>query len=237
MGIDAELRRLAGELGADFYGVADLTPVRGVVVEQGGEMLAEYDRAIAVGIRMVDEIVDLLPGHRDELAVATGYLRHCYDVINNRLDEMTSRLAGVLQREGMKAMPITAAERHDDVGIRAVFSNKIAARLAGLGWVGKSCLLVTPAVGPRVRWASVLTVAPLQPTGSPLEEACGSCAECVEICPTGAFTGRAFREEEPREARYDARACETYLKRIREETGWGVCGLCVAACPHGRRAT
>jgi len=235
MGLDEGLRRLAGDLGAEFYGVADLAPVRDVVVEQGGDRLGEYDRAVSVGIRLVDEIVDLLPGHREELGVATSYLRHCYDVINQRLDQMTSRLAGEIQRAGMKAMPIAAAERHDDEGIRAVFSNKLAAHLAGLGWVGKSCLLVTPAVGPRARWASVLTDAPLQPTGSPLEEACGSCTECVDICPTGAFTGRAFREEEPREARYDARACETYLKRIRAETGWGVCGLCIAACPHGRR--
>lgn len=104
-----------------------------------------------------------------------------------------------------------------------------------MGWIGKSCLLVTPSVGPRVRWASVLTDAPLQPTGLPATQECAGCAECVDICPVGAFTGRPFSADEPREARYDARACETYLKRIDEETGWGVCGLCVAVCPHGRR--
>ena len=135
----------------------------------------------------------------------------------------------------MKALPITASVRYDDEGIRALFSNKMAARLSGLGWVGKSCLLVTPAAGPRVRWASVLTDTPLQPTGSRAKEECGGCTECVDICPVGAFTGRPFSPDEPREARYDARACEEYLKQIRQETGWGVCGLCVAACLHGRR--
>jgi len=209
MGIDAELRRLARELGADFYGVADLSVAREAVVEQGGEMLAGYDRAVSVGIRMVDEIVDMLPEQREELAVATGYLHHCYDVINRRLDEMTSRLAGALQQAGLKALPISAAERHDDERICAVFSNKMAARLAGLGWVGKSCLLVTPSVGPRVRWASVLTDSALQPTGSPLEQACGGCTECVDICPVGAFTGREFHQSEPRVPRFVARSCET----------------------------
>jgi len=233
--LDPELRRLARKLGVDFYGVADLSPAEEAIVAQGGEALAGYHRAVSIGIRMVDDIVDLLPEHRQERSVAVSYLSHCYDVINDRLDAITSRLAGEIQNQGMRAMPVSAAGRHDQERICGLFSNKMAARLAGLGWIGKSCLLVTPAAGPRVRWASVLTDAPLQPTGAPSDEACGKCTECVDICPVGAFTGRAFDAGEPREARYDAGACQAYLMKIRKETGWGVCGLCVAACPHGRR--
>ena len=82
------------------------------------------------------------------------------------------------------------------------FSHKLAAHLAGLGWIGKSCLLVTLEVGPRVRWASVLTDAPLM-AGEPLEERCGECRGCVEVCPAGAFSGRSFFFDEPRAARFD----------------------------------
>jgi epoxyqueuosine reductase QueG len=116
-----------------------------------------------------------------------------------------------------------------------MFSHKMAAHLAGLGWIGKSCLLITPQVGPRVRWVSVLTDAPLEVTGEPMVEQCGSCQECVEICPVQAFTGRPFREEEPREMRYDAGKCDRYFRKMKEKNGdLAICGLCLYVCPHGR---
>jgi epoxyqueuosine reductase len=90
-----------------------------------------------------------------------------------------------------------------------LFSHKLVAHLAGLGWIGKSCLLVTLEVGPRVRWASVLTDAPLM-AGEPLEERCGECRGCVEVCPVGAFSGRSFFSDEPRAARLDVFKCRYY---------------------------
>lgn len=108
------------------------------------------------------------------------------------------------------------------------------AHLAGLGGIGKSCLLITPKAGPRVRWVTVRTDSPLQPTGQPLEERCGDCQKRVEICPVGASSGRPFREDEPRETRYDARKCENYFKDLEKKTGLGVCGLCLYVCPFGR---
>ena len=76
---------------------------------------------------------------------------------------------------GVPLEPLPAAltvllENLKDERQRAVFSNKLAAHLAGLGWIGKSCLLITPQVGPRVRWVSVLTEAPLALTGGMAEE-------------------------------------------------------------------
>ncbi|HVO78132.1 MAG TPA: 4Fe-4S double cluster binding domain-containing protein, partial [Methanomassiliicoccales archaeon] len=104
------------------------------------------------------------------------------------------------------------------------------------GWIGKSCLLVTPESGPRVRWVSILTNAPLTPTGSPMEQRCGDCHECVDACPVKAFTGRNFVETEPRESRFDARACERYFDQMESEGKVPVCGLCLYSCPHGKKA-
>ncbi len=114
-------------------------------------------------------------------------------------------------------------------------SHKLAAHLAGLGWIGKSCLLITPEAGPRVRWATVLTDAPLQHTGNAMTEQCGDCQECVKVCPVGAFTGRPFQEDELREVRYDARRCEGYHKDLEKKMGVGVCGMCLHVCPYGMR--
>jgi len=221
--------------GADFFGVADLSPAHDAILAQGGPAIADYPRAVSLGIGLLHTIVDQLP-RRAERAVAANYRYHAYDLINQRLDVIASRLSGVLQHEGYRALPIPASQRVDDEKICAAFSHKMAARLAGLGWIGKSCLLVTPQMGPRLRWATILTDAPLRVTGQPMDERCGDCVQCVEICPVQAFTGRPFREDEPREARYAASKCDRYFAKLKEQNaGLAVCGLCLYVCPYGRR--
>ena len=227
------LRKLAEESGADFFGVADLSLAKDFIISQGGLEVGGYPRAVSISIALLNPIVDQLPNQAG-MAVAIEYRHHAYDVINERLDSIASRLGSVLQKEGYRAYPVPAAKRVDDERICAIFSHKLAAHLAGLGWIGKSCLLITPAAGPRVRLATVLTDAPLVPTGQPTEERCGDCQECIQVCPVGAFTGRPFQEDEPREARYDARKCQSYHKGLERKLGVGVCGMCLYVCPHGR---
>jgi epoxyqueuosine reductase len=233
----SQIQDEANKLGADFYGVANLTRARDFIVAQGGDLVAPYTRGISIGIALLHPIVDQLP-RRNEHAVAVNYRHHAYDVVNERLDQIASRLASILQREGFKVLPIPASKRVDSERISALFSHKLAAHLAGLGWIGKSCLLITPQAGPRVRWATVLTNAPLPSTGEATAPGCGNCRECVDICPVKAFSGRLFRTDEPREMRYTASKCDQYLKALREnEPDGGVCGMCLYICPYGRRNT
>jgi len=233
--LDSILKASAEEWGADLFGVADLSLASQEIIQQGGPRLAEWPRAISIGIYLLHPLVDQLP-QRAERAVALEYRKHAYDYVNQRLDAVASRLGSLLQREGYRAMPVPAAERVDDERLCAIFSHKLAAHLAGLGWIGKSCLLITPQAGPRLRLASVLTDAPLAVTGSSLEERCGDCQKCVEICPVQAFTGRSFREDEPRAARYDAYKCDAYFQQLTKETGLPVCGMCLYICPYGRNS-
>jgi epoxyqueuosine reductase len=229
-----EIRDSAQRWGADFFGVADLSPAQSFILEQGGPNIAHYERAIALGIALPHSVVDRLP-QRTERAVAVNYRAHAYDVINQRLNLVASRVSGFLQSRGHDALPIRAAERVDDERLCAEFSHKLAAHLAGLGWIGKSCMLITPGAGPRVRWTTVLTDAPLAETGGPMDERCGDCEQCVEICPVGAFTGRAFRTEEPREVRFDASKCDGYFAKMkRQDPEAAVCGMCLYVCPYGR---
>lgn len=221
--------------GADFVGVADLSLAHDAILAQGGPVIAAYPRAISVGIGLLHTIVDQLPNRADR-AVAFSYQYHSYDLINQRLDLLISQVSRFLQREGYRALPVPASKRADDERICAAFSHKIAAHLAGLGWIGKSCLLVTPEIGPRVRWATVLTDAPLRVTGEPTAANCGDCNQCVEICPVQAFTGEPFRASEPREKRYDAGKCDSYFAEMKEkDSELAVCGLCLYVCPHGKR--
>jgi len=234
MELDSGVTGLAEEMGASFLGVADLSPAYEAILDQGGSMVAEFPRAISIGIILSHAIVDQLPQRADR-TVAMTYRHHAYDVVNQRLDHITSRLSGVLQEEGYRALPVPASQTVDEERLWGIFSHKMAAHLAGLGWIGKSCLLVTPEVGPRVRWGTVLTDAPLKVTGGPLEEHCGNCQQCVESCPPRAFTGQPFREHEPRDVRFVARRCREYLNEMEKATGLSTCGMCLYVCPHGRR--
>ena len=234
MELDGKVRVRAEGIGADFFGVADLSPAYEAILEQGGPVIAEFPRAISIGIVLPHAIVDQLPQRADR-AVAMTYRHHAYDVVNQRLDHIASQLSSVLQREGYSALPVPASQTVDEERLCGIFSHKMTAHLAGLGWIGKSCLLVTPEVGPRVRWATVLTDAPLKATGEPMEVRCGKCQQCVEICPAQAFTGQPFREGEPREVRFAAHKCREYRAEMEEATGLRTCGLCLYVCPHGRK--
>jgi epoxyqueuosine reductase QueG len=227
----SDLRTRAQALGADFCGVADLTPADDLNRLLGGELTAPYPRAVSIGVALPTAIVDQLDRH-EEKRVALAYRSHGYDAINVRLDQLTSRVTSILQQGGHRAFPVAASQTIDGERHHGLFSHKLAAHLAGLGWIGKSCLLVTPQAGPRVRWATVLTDAPLE-TGHPMDERCGSCTTCVEACPAHAFSGRSFREDEPREARFDVHKCYAYQRNEREHLKSILCGVCLYVCPYG----
>ena len=234
MTIDREIQDLAEKLGSDFFGVADLSPAMEFILDQGGELISGYPRAISIGIILPHAIVDQLP-QRSLPAVAGSYLRHGYDVVSQRLDLIASQLSSRLQSRGHRVVPVPATQTVDKDRQAGIFSNKLAAHLAGLGWIGKSCLLITPEVGPRVRWASVLTDAPLGITGEPINERCGSCEECVQVCPQQAFTGEAFRLEDPREVRFQVQKCKQYFDDMETKQAYAVCGMCLYICPYGKK--
>ncbi len=235
MNLDNRINILAKSLGTDYYGVADLAAARDFIGMQGGAGVSRYPRAVVMGIRLLDSLVDLLPEH-DDPVVAGLYRHHAYDVVNQALDQISLRVADTIQQAGYPAFPVPASKRAGDGQIAGIFSQKLAARMAGLGWIGKSCLLVTPDHGPRVRWISVLTAAPLAPTGTPMAPRCGKCTACVDACPVQAFTGRAFSPDEPREARFDAAACDRYFREMETAGRLPVCGMCLYICPYGRKS-
>lgn len=229
-----DIRELALGAGADFFGVAELAPAHDAIVEQGGESVAHFPRAVAIGIALPHSIIDLLP-ERTSVAVARKY-RQVYVETNQHLDEITSRLVGRLQHAGSSALAVPASHSVDPDRLCGVFSHKLAAHLAGLGWIGKSCLLITLEAGPRVRWATVLTDAPMAATWQAADEQCGECQQCVDTCPARAFTGRRFRVAEHRDMRFAATKCKSYVTEMKEKMGCPVlCGLCVSVCPHGKQ--
>ncbi len=226
------LSRFRTDARVDYLGVAALSAARDFIRDQGGDDIACLPTAVSVGIALPNAIVDLLP-RRQERAVQVGYRTHAYEVINQRLDLISSEIASSLQKEGFRALPVPAAERVDEERNCASFSHKLAANLSGLGWIGKSCLVVTPEHGPRVRWSTVLTDAPATAHTALMPDRCGSCSRCVDVCPVQAFTGKRFTPHEPREVRYAADKCDMYFREMASRGDLKVCGMCLYACPFG----
>ena len=231
--LQQQLSDLAATLGIDYFGVADLAVAKDFICSQGGDAVARFPIAISIGIRLVDAVVDELTRHEDPTVIFT--YRSLYNTVNTGLDRATLYIAKAIRAQGFKAYPIAAAQRISNEKLAGAFSHKLAAHLAGLGWIGKNCLLITPDHGPRVRWSTILTDAPLKKTGTPLIEQCSNCSICVKICPVQAFTGAAFKDSEPREVRYNAHLCAQYIDKRQSILGDGLCGLCVNACPYGKQ--
>lgn len=228
--IRAKLESMARDMGATYFGIADLTPARQSTTEQGGEFLARFPRAVSHGFVLIDGIVDTLVDHQN-IAVLHNYWYYVYRTVNPQLDSISLMLAQVLDEAGFQAFIVPSSQTVDRARLTGVFSHKLAAHLAGLGWIGKSALLITPEHGPRVRWGTVLTDAPLE-TGIPMDEMCHDCSACVKGCPAHAFTGQAFDKPKSRSEIFTAEACDHYLSK--REDLHRACGMCVYVCPFGR---
>ena len=221
------LRQRILALGATLVGFADM---EGVLE---GEF-ARWPRAISIALAFPDEVID---------PVAEGptpeYFR-AYNRLNERLNDIaaqTARLIGALGYQA-ESFPATVDTGDlDDRDIRVGFQHKTAATRAGLGWVGKSALLITYRCGPRVRLTTVFTDMPLE-LGTPVTASeCERCIACVRACPGRAITGEDWWAGRPREEFFDAGACYVAARRqLMERVGADhpVCGICIAVCPKGR---
>lgn len=111
------------------------------------------------------------------------------------------------------------------------------AALAGIGWHGKSTMLLHPRLGTWFFLAAILTTLEL-PSDDPLPDRCGSCTRCIAACPTNAITAAHH---------LDARRCISYLtienkgpipEEFRAAMGDRIygCDDCLDACPWNRFA-
>ncbi|HTP29758.1 MAG TPA: tRNA epoxyqueuosine(34) reductase QueG [Anaeromyxobacteraceae bacterium] len=187
----------------------------------------------------------LLPGARSVVALALSYLEESEVAQAEPASGRVARYArgrdyhAVMRR---KLKQFLSRLREQDPGLRAFASADVApvmekawAQRAGLGWVGKNGCLITTDLGSYVLLATAIVDRDLAPD-PPHPARCGSCAACLESCPTAAIVSPGF---------IDARRCisfQTIERRgpVPEEVAarlgpWVFgCDDCQTVCPWNR---
>jgi len=221
-----QLRELVLAEGAVCFGLADLAQVEKGDFLLEPEVLAQFKTAISIAVPVSRTVLATIREHPNQV-----YFHH-YRQLNALLDRIALRVAQVLESAGQQALPIAASQIVDWPNQRAHLSHKRIATAAGLGWIGRNNLLVTPDHGSQVRLVTVLTDLPpgttpysLFPTPS---SGCGSCRACIQVCPAGAIKESAKD--------FDHQACFAQLKEFQRQghVGQYVCGICVRACGRAR---
>jgi epoxyqueuosine reductase QueG len=219
---EERLREVAGAEGIDVFGVTAVEQLwEGHIRLEPKEAYLDLTYGIVMGYRLSGALLEGIVNG------PTLLYKHHYQRVNLLLDRSALRIAGEIQRWGYKSLPIAASQLIDWERLLGHLSHRSVGALAGLGWIGRSTLLVHPEFGAQVRYVTVLTNLPL-PFGSPLEMDCGECRKCIEVCPAGAIRER--KED------FQVRLCYEKLNGFAAQRGIGVhiCGLCVKAC-NGKR--
>lgn len=161
-----------------------------------------------------------------------------YERANQLLDSLAEAAVAFLQAAGYRAIAQQAtAGQLDQATLSMALPHKTIATRAGLGWVGKSALLVTEKYGSAIRLGSVLTDADL-PVAHPIDASrCGDCTACADICPGKAPSGQKWQAGIERADFYDAFACFHTAKGLASAQGIRhiLCGMCITACPWTQR--
>ncbi|MCL2742001.1 MAG: FG-GAP-like repeat-containing protein, partial [Oscillospiraceae bacterium] len=225
-GLGDELMGMAKAMGACHFGVADLTKAYAAIpdsFEECGEHRASMMRGVSVGVLEDAECLMGLPQTDDDYRT-----KHYADKISLAVG-ICDGLAAALIGKGYRAYRLAHPPKGKATGLY-----KLAARHAGLGFIGKNRLFVSPVNGCHVALGVLVTDAPLAAyAGEPMAGRCGDCFACVDACPVHAYGREPFGDRDSLDG-FDTGMCGA-MRGIINPTGWGVCGLCVKACPYGKR--
>lgn len=226
-----ELKTYCLNQGADLVGIADLELLKKGLQTEPKDLLSPFSSAISVAVALDMKAVAEMHGEP-----TPAYAENC-KAINVRLNDMTEAIVEFIRNKGYKAEAVPASKKLVEGGTEGSVSHKAIAIMAGLGWQGKSLLVITPKYGPRVRLSSVLTDMHLT-FDSPIKNRCGKCTACTEACPVGAIKNvNTEFHYASREEAIDLHKCHNNTLKYMDVPGveYTFCGQCIPVCLPGKK--
>jgi epoxyqueuosine reductase len=228
-GLGAAEGGLAAWLAAGFHGEMDYMARHGSKRARPAELHPGTLRVISARMNYRPQAADAwsVLGAPDKAYIAryaTG--RDYHKLLRRRLEQLARRIARDIGAFGHRVYTDSAP----------VMEVELAAK-SGLGWRGKHTLLLSREAGSYFFLGEIYTDLPL-PVDAPVPDHCGSCAKCLNVCPTRAIVAPY---------RLDARRCISYLTielkgsipaELRPLIGNRVygCDDCQLVCPWNRYA-
>lgn len=173
-----------------------------------------------------------------ELAYISRYAlgRDYHKIMRKRLQKLANKIKQHLHSASGENNQSSVMQYRVFVDSAPVMEKPIAAK-AGLGWMGKHTNILSQDAGSWFFLGEIYTNLPLTPT-LPVENHCGDCTACIDICPTKAIVKPYV---------LDARRCISYLtiehkgvipEEFRAAIGNRIygCDDCQLVCPWNRFA-
>lgn len=160
-----------------------------------------------------------------------------YMEMNRRLDAIVLAGEQYLAKKGYQAFALTTERVKMKDSFTSTLPHKSAATRAGLGWIGKNCLLITEQYGSAVRLSTIYTDAPLLPNSPIVSSKCGACRLCVSACPGHALKGALWKAGMARSELVDIDSCVNAMFSITKQAlgfEMDICGRCFAVCRYTR---
>ncbi|MFX1451540.1 MAG: 4Fe-4S dicluster domain-containing protein [Promethearchaeota archaeon] len=201
------LKKFIKNLGIDIYGIGDM------------HLLEEMETGLHTNVK---EFIDMFPY---SIVLGAQYGKLGKKASGGRtalfLEEVAFSIMEYLESKGYRQLIIHTEDEFDPIKRLGFISLKLLAKTAGLGWQGRSLLIVSPEYGPLHRLIAILTNLPLQ-TNQISKNECGNCRKCIDACPQNALTFIAFT---------DHPSCREDVIDIKTCLGDNGCMVCILSCP------
>jgi len=218
-------------LAAGFHGEMDYMQKHGTKRTHPEQLIEKTQRVISVRMdyhppdcEMSDKVLDTpTQGFISRYALGRDY----HKVMRKRLQKLAANIQNEIGDFGYRAFVDSAP-----------VMEKALAEKSGLGWIGKHTNLINQQAGSWFFLGEIYTDLPLPVTETHIENHCGTCQACIDICPTQAIVAPY---------KVDARRCISYLtierhgsipEEFRANMGNRIygCDDCQLCCPWNRFA-
>ncbi|UOY91831.1 tRNA epoxyqueuosine(34) reductase QueG [Ectobacillus sp. JY-23] len=243
-----ELIQYSKEIGIDKIGFASAEPF----TELKQRLLVQQQLGYQSGFEESDiekrtEPERLLPGAKSIIAIALAYPSKLKNAPQSKRGERRGMFCRAswgrdyhaVLRDRLEKLEAFLRERVPHVQISSMvdtgeLSDRAVAERAGIGWSAKNCSIITPEFGSYVYLGEMITNLPFTPD-TPIEDQCGTCTKCIDVCPTGALVAGG---------QLNSQSCIAFLTQtkgfladeFRDKIGnrlYG-CDTCQTVCPKNK---